>query len=135
MLKVVIDTNILVSGMLSPKGLPAAVLDAVADGHLSPYFDERVLAEYRLVLGREKFAFSEALIEAMMTRMMLAGYHVQARPLPVQLPDPKDRMFVEVAVACDADYLITGNMKDYPEDAILGVTALTPRDFANLGHL
>ena len=134
-MKVVLDTNVLVSGMLSPEGLPATVLDATTDGHLVPCFDERILTEYRLVLSREKFAFSGNQIETMMARIMSAGYLASAEPLSAQLPDPKDRMFVEVAVACGADYIITGNLKDYPENATLGVAVVTPREFANLGRL
>jgi len=56
-MKIVLDTNVLVSALLSPFGPPARVLDLILVGDLIPVFDDRILAEYRQVLARERFGF------------------------------------------------------------------------------
>lgn len=56
-MKIVLDTNVLVSGLLSPQGAPATVLRSVLAGSVSICVDERILSEYRIVLARSKFDF------------------------------------------------------------------------------
>ena len=61
-MKIVLDTNVLVSGILSPNGPPAAVLRALLTERVTLCFDERIVSEYRDVLTRTKVsehAFTE----------------------------------------------------------------------------
>lgn len=63
-MKVVLDTNVLVSGLLQPFGLSGQIVSLVASGELVLCHDARILAEYREVLLREKFRFDPERIEA-----------------------------------------------------------------------
>lgn len=126
---VVLDTNLLVSGFLRPHSKPATVLRLVATGALRIAYDERILAEYRDVLGRPKFPFSPEQIKVFLDQIEADGVPVAALPLSVVLPDPDDAPFLEVAVAARADALITGNTRHYPARARHGIPILDPADF------
>ncbi len=112
-MRVVIDTNVLVSAMLSPHAPPAQVLRLVLQGDLVPLHDERIVSEYRQVLLRPKFAFDREDVGAVLEGIEWSGEAVFARPLPVELPDPDDLPFLEVAAAGSADALVTGNLRHY----------------------
>lgn len=112
---VVIDTNILVSALWSRNGIPAQFLSMVLRGRITPCYDYRILEEYREVLSRDKFEFSEGEVAALLDFIRHAGYSVVADLLPIPFLHEDDKKFFEVAVACDAK-LITGNIRHYPED-------------------
>jgi len=128
-LKIVLDTNVLVSGILSPNGPPAAVLRALLTERVTLCFDERIVSEYRAVLTRTKFSFDRDLVDELIGFLEAAGSPTLAAPLLVTLPDPWDQMFIEVAVAGGADFLVTGNLKHFPEELSLGVRVVSPRVF------
>jgi putative PIN family toxin of toxin-antitoxin system len=128
-LKIVLDTNVLVSGFLSPDGPPAAVLRALLTERVQLCFDERIVSEYRDVLTRTKFSFDRDVVEELIGFLEAAGTPTLAGPLAVTLPDPWDQMFIEVAVASEADFLVTGNLNHFPETARAGVRIISPRDF------
>ncbi len=126
---VVLDTNILVSALLSPFGQPARVLDLVLAGEVRLAFDDRLLAEYREVLARPKFGFRQENVQALMDYLVGEGEPVVALPLVVVLPDSDDLPFLEVAAQANA-VLITGNKAHYPAvSAAPAVMVLTPREF------
>jgi putative PIN family toxin of toxin-antitoxin system len=128
-MRVVPDTNILVSALLSPDGPPAQVLRLVLQGDLLPLHDDRVLAEYRAVLSRPRFAFSAGDVAAMLEGIAVGGELVFAKPLLVELPDPDDLPFLEVAVAGRADALVTGNPRHYqPKRGKHPAEIISPRE-------
>jgi putative PIN family toxin of toxin-antitoxin system len=131
-LKIVLDTNVLVSGILSPNGPPAAVLRALLTERVTLCFDERIVSEYRDVLTRTRFAFDRELVEELIGFLESAGSPTLATPLAVTLPDPWDQMFVEVAVSSNADCLVTGNLRHFPETARAGVRVVSPREFLDV---
>ena len=53
-MNVVVDTNVLVSGLINPDGNPARILNMILNSNLTVLFDERILSEYRNVLKKEK---------------------------------------------------------------------------------
>lgn len=126
---VVLDTNILVSALLSPYGPPARVLDLVLAGEVRPAFDDRLQSEYREVLLRPKFSLDAADVEALLDFLQVEGEPVVALPLFVALPDADDLPFLEVAVQADA-ILVTGNKAHY---GVIGeeisAVVMTPREF------
>jgi len=126
---VVLDTNVLVSGLLTPHGPSGRVLDLVLGGDLTPCFDDRIIAEYREVLARAKFAFDPIQVEAILDYIEAEGLHVVATPLGVSLPDPDDNAFLEVATATGAEWLITGNLRHFPAGARRGIRATGPGEF------
>ena len=131
-MKIVLDTNVLVSGILSPNGPPAAVLRALLTERVTSCFDERIVSEYRDVLTRTKFSFDRDLVEELIGFLEAAGSPTLAAPLAVTLPDPWDQMFIEVAVSSNADFLVTGNLKHFPDTARAGVKVVSPHAFLDL---
>jgi uncharacterized protein len=126
--RVVLDTNVLVSALLNSFGAPGRVLDLALAGELTVAYDDRVLAEWRQVLHREKFDFPAGDIEVLLGFVEGEGISVNASPLGVKLPDQDDLLFLEVAHAAEAT-LITGNTRHYPLEGRRGVAVLDPTSF------
>jgi uncharacterized protein len=122
--RIVLDTNVLVSALLSPAGAPAQVLTLLLAGDLVLLFDERILDEYRAVLTRARFSFDAPKVDALLQQLETDGERVTATTTTT-LPDPDDLPFIEVALSGRADALVTGNLKHFPEN--LGVPVLSPR--------
>ena len=115
---VVIDTNILVSALWSKIGAPARVLSLIISGGLIPCYDYRILSEYRDVLSRPKFKFTDSEINALLDWIVENGRQVIAEPMNVDFTDESDKKFYEVAKFCDAK-LITGNIKHFSNDKLV----------------
>lgn len=131
-MKITLDTNVLVSGLIQPFGPSGQIVRLVASGELTLCHDARILAEYREVLLREKFRFDPERVEALLEEIRAGGIPITARPLAVRLPDPDDEAFLEIALAGEAQCLVTGNIKHYPAEARQGVEVLSPRSFIEL---
>jgi putative PIN family toxin of toxin-antitoxin system len=127
-MRVVLDTNVLVSGLLSPHGPAAQLVLMVAAGAIVVCHDSRILDEYRTVLLRPRFRFPRGQVEALVTQIESEGEFVAASPLTLDLPDASDRPFMEVAVAAGADALITGNRRHFPSGSAWGVPVLSPAE-------
>ncbi len=131
-MRVVVDSNVVVSALLSPHGPPAQVLRLVLQGDLCLLFDVRVLAEYREVLARPRFGFDPDDIRAVLDGLEAGGEAVMTRPLTVRLPDPDDLPFLEVAVAGRTDALVTGNPRHFrPLSGEHGVRIMAPRELVD----
>ena len=61
-MNIVVDTNILVSGLLNPAGLPAQIIEILINGKIVILYDNRILLEYEEVLSRKKFKFPKEII-------------------------------------------------------------------------
>ena len=131
-MRIVLDTNVLVSGLLQPFGPSGQIVRLVASGALTLCHDSRILAEYEEVLRRAKFRFDPNRVEALLVQIRAAGIPVAARPLEVRLPDPDDEAFLEIALAGEVRCLVTGNAKHYPVESCHGVEVLSPRSFIDL---
>ena len=130
---VVLDTNILVSALLSPFGPPARVLDMLLGGDIRAAYDDRLMAEYREVLARPKFSFAPEDVASLLAYLEADGERVTARPLPQALPDADDLPFLEVATQAGAA-LITGNAMHYPPAARGAVRVYAPAEFLRAWH-
>jgi len=128
-MKIVLDTNVAVSGLLSPFGNPAEILRMVSAGTLHLCFDARILSEYKEVLNRPKFQFEKSKIHALLDQIEDRGQIVASIPLSRILPDRTDEPFLEVAIAGNADALITGNISHFPARLRCGVRVLAPTKF------
>jgi predicted nucleic acid-binding protein len=87
----------------------------VAAGIIKLADDARILSEYRDVLNRPVFGFSENLIDDLIDQIEQEGLAVVGSPLPFRLPDPYDEPFLEVAIAAQADALVTENRRHFPQ--------------------
>lgn len=123
----VLDTNVVVSGLLNPHGPPGRILDAVVDGRVTMVYDARILAEYREVLHRPRLRLRPARINA-----FLAGLRSQLRVRPAvgpaSGPDVDDLMFIQAALATSERTIVTGNVADFPPAILGGATVLTPAE-------
>jgi putative PIN family toxin of toxin-antitoxin system len=125
--RVVLDTNVLVSALLRQGSVPDQVVGLVLAGRCGLIVDSRIVAEYRAVLARPEFGFPAAEVEAFLAFVERADW-VVADPLNLALPDETDRPFLEVAVAGGADALITGNPRHFRlRGTRLDLAVLTPR--------
>lgn len=125
---VVLDTNVLVSALISPFGPPARVLDLVLAGELRAAFDDRIFTEYREVLARPRFGFDPTDVSSLLEFLQGEGVSVNATPLAVTLPDPDDLPFLEVA-ATVVGILVAGNRVHYPKNLVGDVQVLAPAEF------
>jgi putative PIN family toxin of toxin-antitoxin system len=124
MTEAVVDTNVLASGLLTPSGSCAAIIDRIVEGSITVCYDERIIAEYSEVLSRNKFGFSTDEVDDLLTLIRTFGRKTIPITFEEPLPDEKDRPFAEVAKTSGA-VLITGNLKHFPKlDA-----AISPGDF------
>lgn len=127
-MRVVFDTNVLVSGVLSEVGPPGLLLELALAGELEPSFDARILGEYREVLGRKELALPPDVVADLLSAFERIGREVVASPWPRDLPDRDDEPFLAVAAMTDS-VLVTGNLRHFPARARGGVEVLTPRTF------
>lgn len=131
-MKVVVDTNVLVAGLLSPFGPPGEIVRMIASGALCVCIDARILTEYADVLGRPKFQLEAEQVQTLLEQIRMDGLSVAATPLENRLPDPTDEPFLETALAGDAACLITGNLKHFPATKRQGIPVLSPAEFVDL---
>ena len=123
----VIDTNVLVSAMLKWSSVPGNVLELTFSGTVVPVLNEQIIKEYRDVLSRPKFHFIEEIISTVVDEIERLGLFVDAEELDIEMPDPKDRVFYEVVMKerkSDDAYLVTGNLKHFPEKPLHGILIL-----------
>jgi putative PIN family toxin of toxin-antitoxin system len=121
---VVIDTNVLVSALYSRDGNPGRVIAMVLSGAATPCYDYRIIKEYREVLKRPRFGFSDWEVADLLSQIEKEGLSVCATPLQVKFIDEQDLKFFEVAKHCNAQ-LVTGNLKHFPKDILV----MSVRDF------
>lgn len=130
----IVDTNVLLSAAYRDR-LPERVVLFVAtrddwDWVVTP----QILEEYRRVLARPKFGLSPESQRAWVALVESRSLTLDAQPLPaVELPrDPRDEPFLAAALACGADFLITGDrdLLDAPHPPATRV--VTAAEFASL---
>ena len=132
-MRIVVDTNVLVSGLLSPFGPPGIIVNLIGNGRVRICYDTRIYAEYLEVLRRPAFPFDEAQVAALLTPVAIDGELIAPAPPATHLPDPDDEPFLEVAKAASVDYLVTNNIRHFPPDRRQGVRVTSPREFLELG--
>jgi putative PIN family toxin of toxin-antitoxin system len=128
-MRIVLDTNVLVAGLLSPFGPCAEIVRMVSSGEVRLCFDALILVEYDEVLYRSKFGFDKDKIAALLDHIEHLGHTVASSPLRHSLPDPDDEPFLKVAIAGKAVCLVTGNASHFPAKLCQGRRVLSPREF------
>ena len=131
---VVIDTNILVSALLSKHNDASTVkvINALYSSQIIPLYNSEILEEYNEVLHRKKFHFSENLIQLLIQSIRDNGISVERFTTGEKLPDPKDLVFYEVCMAKreENSMLVTGNMKHFPKKPFI----VTPNELLDMIH-
>ena len=130
-LRLVMDTNVLVSAALKPQSLQRTTLLLALTGPARLYVSLPILEEYGEVLSRPELCIRKG-IRLQLLQLIKNTSHIVAPSLCVQVAtDPDDNMFIECADAARADYLITGNQKHFPK-FWKNTKIITSREFISL---
>lgn len=127
--RIVLDTNVLVSALLTPQGPPARVFEGSLEGRWETVVTPEILEEYAIVLRRPHLGLSapdarEAL--ASLQRVTVAVFPQE----PVRAcSDPDDDKFLSCALAGAATHLVTGNLRDFPKGSFSGTLIVSPAEF------
>jgi len=123
---VVLDTNILVSSLLT-YGPPAVIVDLIADGIVIPFYSNPILQEYWEVLSRKKFGFNPVQVTRLIHDIVRTGISVEGKSDKNKKVNEEDRIFYDAAVEAGV-YLITGNIRHFPKEPFI----ITPAQFLTL---
>lgn len=126
----VIDTNVIVSALLSKYADAATVLilKKIFEAEIVPVFNKEIIQEYSTVLRRSKFGFPETLIESFIDSIIDFGIFSERLSSDINLPDPKDIVFYEVTLSIEDSYLVTGNTKHFPKEPFI----VTPAEMLHI---
>ena len=113
-LRLVVDTNILVSAALKPLGLQRTAFLLAATRPARLYLSLPILSEYATVLSRPELKIPRSERLRLLQLVKNRGLLIAPRRHLEVTSDPDDNMFIECAEAARADYLITGNQKHFP---------------------
>lgn len=130
MIYAVIDTNVLVSAMITknPEAATAKVVRLLLDKEFIPMYDANIIAEYEDVLHRSKFPILPEVADALISYIIEYGVETSRVNFDEPMPDEDDRVFYEVTLSKEDSFLVTGNLKHYPTSP----RVITPADFVNL---
>ena len=129
MINAVLDTNILVSGLLTMHGNPSRIINAFKDRRFNLIYNDDILSEYRDVLTRDKLGLNAKDVDDLLEEIAKIGLPSIPEKSILPLPDEDDRVFYDTAKANGA-YLVTGNLKHFPSDPSIVLAA----DFIGLVH-
>ena len=126
-MRIVLDTNVLISGMLNPRGAPGRIVDLLRSGAVSLVVDDRILDEYVDVIGRERFDryFSESARQDVIEFLRGESHCIACSVVVTGLPDEADAPFLEAALT-EGVPLVTGNTKHFPRKLRRGCVVLSP---------
>ena len=122
--RIVVDTNVLVSAILSPNGAAREVLRRCLTGRAQPLISNALFLEYEAVLSREEL-FGTALIDPEDRTEMLNAVLSVCQWINItflwrpNLPDESDNHLIELAIAGNAGWIITGNVRDIAAGELL----------------
>jgi len=136
MIRAVVDTNVLVSGLIKPDGPTSAILKDLRQGRFIIVFSSELLQELVSVLTypklRAKYGLNRSVVEAFLALLALRGDLVIPRqPLHV-CRDPDDDMLFEAAIAGHADYIVSGDSDVLALKGHEGIGILSPKGFAKI---
>ena len=102
----------------------------VLSGAIQVCHDARITAEYVEVLARPRFKFDPKRVREVLTKLEVDGLFIDATgERDLDLPDADDEPFLAVALAASADFLVTGNLSDYPPGKRKGCAVISPAAF------
>ena len=138
-IKVVIDTNVLVAGLIGGKGPNREILRHCFKGTLQPYLGNALYTEYQDLLNRENIQVLCKQTSVTLTEFLDDFFSI-CKPVNVwflwrpNLKDEADNHIIELAVAANATYIVTNNISDFAQAELLqeGYEVITPPDLLRL---
>lgn len=128
MIRVVFDTNILVSALLSDSGNEARLIAVCRTGQLTPCLSPEMPDGYLEVLSRGKFHFDQERLDTLIRFFSDYAIHAQPAPTPNPAPDPSNAKFIVCALTVRADFLVTGKRRHFPEPRYGTTQVVNARD-------
>lgn len=128
--RVVVDTNVLISGLLTPDSPSGRILSLVTEPNtFTLVISQEIFVEYAEVASRRKFQFSKPKLEKAMRLIVEHSLNVSpCYSLDVAV-EPTDNKFLECALEGNASFLVTENRKHFPFTRFRGVKILSPSEF------
>lgn len=130
--RAVYDTNVIVSAALKKESIPASLVSFATQGTVRLFLSRDIMEEYEEVLSRPKFSLSDEAVQGIVEGIRNAGTMVEPKEKLRVSRDPKDDRFLECAVAAAAEYLVTGNKRDFPSKSFRGTKIVSPAEFWQL---
>ena len=130
-LRLVLDTNVVVSAALKPDGLQRTVLLLAITKPARLYVSDEIVSEYSMVLARPELKIRRGMRQQFLDLMKKRSRLIVPSNLCQVTTDPADNIFIECADAARADYLITGNQRHFPR-FWKNTKIITSREFLNL---
>ncbi|HEV2964619.1 MAG TPA: putative toxin-antitoxin system toxin component, PIN family [Candidatus Angelobacter sp.] len=128
MIQVVLDTNIVVSALLRSGSLPEAAFNLAMDRVVQLSVSESILTEYEDVLRRSKLRIHPDKVTLTLKRIREVSLLIRPAVSVTVCSDPDDNIFLECSEAAQANYLVTGNVRHFP-DVWATTQIVTPREF------
>ncbi|MDD5370549.1 MAG: putative toxin-antitoxin system toxin component, PIN family [Anaerolineaceae bacterium] len=127
---VVLDTNVVVSGLMSETSKPGKIIDLALENRFQVAYDDRILSEYEDVLARPELRIRPARARAVIAHIELTGQQVDSGTLPLEcFQDPDDLPFAEVFITAKAQALVTGNLRHFSPLVERGYAVYSPAQF------
>ena len=114
MIRVVLDTNVIVSAYLNENGQPFRILKLALAGAIDLYASEQILEEYKELLQRKSYPMDARRAALLLKKLRGASTLVRPAIKLSETTDPDDNIFLECAQAAKAEYLVTGNLRHFP---------------------
>ena len=130
MIYAVIDTNVLVSALITHNSLSstAKVVRLLLEGEFTPLYESSIIEEYQDVLHRAKFKLVPGVADALISFIKEYGIETSRTAFLESLPDEDDRVFYEGSLSVEDSFLVTGNFKHYPQTP----KVISPTDFLSV---
>jgi hypothetical protein len=130
---VVFDTNVIVSGMLSPDGPPGRIVEWLVEGDIRAVYDDRIIAEYERVLQYPRLKLPGAAVDIVLARIIRLGVptSVTRKSLSISLPHAGDEPFAQCALTAGVP-LVTGNGKHFPPEIMAPIPVLSPSEYVQV---
>ena len=130
MIYAVIDTNVLVSALITHNSLSATakVVRLMLEGEFTPLYESCIIEEYQEVLHRAKFKLVPGVADALVSFIKEHGIETSRTAFQESMPDEDDRVFYEVSLSIEDSFLVTGNLKHYPQTP----KVISPADFLSV---
>ncbi len=127
-MRVVLDTNILISACWKPGGNESRVVTLAG---VTVCISDTLEAEYRDVAQRKKFAKQRECLDALIDAIVATAFRIEPAPTCAACSDPDDNLLLDCALAAEAQYVVTGNLRHFPEEWE-GIKVINARAFLEI---
>ncbi len=132
-MRAVVDTNIFVSALIRPNGKPGLIIQNLRDGNFTLLYSDVLLNEWLDVLScpriQNKYHITYEDIQTVLMLILLRGEAVKSNRQITTCRDPKDNQFLEIAVAGQADVIVSGDKDLLVLDPFENIPIVTPYKF------